>query len=100
MRLMQAEVDKEKEDKDWEKEREEARRRDEEKTEKNRKRREKKKAARGKNGASGKGGGVPERMEVEKVSMVKGPAGPRRDGNGAEGQAQQGEVGVIIHDED
>lgn len=45
LRLMQSEVEKEREDKEWEQKREEARRRDEEKTEKNRKRREKRNAA-------------------------------------------------------
>lgn len=100
MRLMQAEVEKEKEDKDWEKEREEARRKDEEKTEKNRRRRQRKKGARGKNGATGKGGAVAERMDVDKGSMVKGPAVPSQDGDGAEGQTKQEEIGVIIHEED
>lgn len=99
---MQTEVDKEKEDADWAKQREEARRKDEEKTEKNRRRREKKRAARGKNGGAGKGAAPAETMDVDKGSSGKGPAGPTRDGDAvdADGQPQQEEVGVIIHEED
>lgn len=102
LRLMQAEVDKEKEDVEWTKQREEARRRDEEKTEKNRRRREKKRAARGKNGGAGKGPAPAETMEVDKGSSGKGRAGPTSSGEavGADGQPQQEEVGVIIHEED
>lgn len=101
LRLMQAEVDKEKEDVEWTKQREEARRRDEEKTEKNRRRREKKRAARGKNGGAGKGPASAETMEVDKGTSGKGPAGPTGYGEavGADGQPQE-EVGVIIHEED
>ncbi|KKK23355.1 hypothetical protein ARAM_002169 [Aspergillus rambellii] len=45
LRLIQDEIDREKEDGEWEKKREEARRKDDDKTEKNRKRREKRNAA-------------------------------------------------------
>lgn len=102
LRLMQAEVDKEKEDADWKKQREEARRKDEEKTEKNRRRREKKKAMRGRNGGSGKGVSSAETMEVDKGSLGKEPAAPTQDGGsaGVDGQPQQEEIGVIIHEED
>lgn len=59
LRLMQSEVDREKGDEEWEMEREETRRRDEEKTEKNRKRREKRNAAKKKsNGKKGGGAGA------------------------------------------
>lgn len=102
LRLMQAEVDKEKVDKDWEKEREETRKKDDEKTEKNRRRREKKRAARGnKKDAGAHGAGSAGRMDVDKPS-VKGMAalGPSGDSK-VEGQVSYEEVpGVIIHDED
>lgn len=106
LRVMQAEVDKEKEDADWERQREEARRKDEEKTEKNRRRREKKRAVRGKNGGknggAGKGVSAAETMEVDKGSSGKGVAAPTQDGGtvDVDGQPQQEEIGVIIHEED
>lgn len=104
LRLMQAEVDREKGDAEWEKQREEVRRKDEEKTEKNRRRREKKRATRGKNGGkngAGKGVASAETMEVDKGSSAEGQAAPTQDGGSADvdGQPQQ-EVGVIIHEED
>lgn len=105
LRLMQAEVDKEKEDADWKRQRDEARRRDEEKTEKNRRRREKKRNMRGKNGGNAKGAAAAagETMEVEKSLSGKGPAAPTQDGGrpaDVDGQPQQEEIGVIIHEED
>ncbi|KAJ5154960.1 Protein of unknown function DUF1168 [Penicillium coprophilum] len=98
LRMMQSEVDNEKSDEAWKKEREEARRKDEEKTEKNRRRREKKKNARGK-----KGGG-----DQNDVALVKSAAAPGsmvtmegQDGAAADVQMAQQEVpGVIFHDED
>ncbi|KAJ5577683.1 uncharacterized protein N7459_006647 [Penicillium hispanicum] len=103
LRLMQSEVDKEKDDANWEKQREEAKRKDDEKTEKNRRRREKKKAARGnnKNASGGK-------MDVDQPSsLAKGPQAPGATNihSGADADADaavhQVEVpGVIIHEED
>ncbi|KAJ5815965.1 hypothetical protein N7447_008198 [Penicillium robsamsonii] len=98
LRLMQSEVDNEKSDEAWEKEREETKRKDNEKTEKNRRRREKKKNARGK-----KGGG-----DQNDVAPVKSAAAPGsmvtmedRDGGATDGQVGEQEVpGVIFHDED
>ncbi|KAJ5174616.1 uncharacterized protein N7482_000493 [Penicillium canariense] len=99
LRLMQAEVDKEKNNADWEKQREEAKRKDDEKTEKNRRRREKKRAARGGNKDSGKPS-----MDVDKPS-TKGPKPPSRaidqTADGGEGHQPAEEVpGVIIHEDD
>ena len=99
LRLMQSEVDKEKGDAEWEKQREEARRKDEEKTEKNRRRREKKRAARNGGKKDGGNGG----MDVDRPS-VKGPLPPSRDldhaADGGEGHPSAEVPGVIIHDED
>lgn len=99
LRLMQSEVDKEKGDAEWEKQRDEARRKDEEKTEKNRRRREKKRAARSGNKKEGGNGG----MDVDRPS-VKGPLPPSRDmdhtADGGEGHPSAEVPGVIIHDED
>ncbi|KAJ5211216.1 hypothetical protein N7491_011036 [Penicillium cf. griseofulvum] len=97
LRLMQSEVENEKSDEAWEKEREEAKRKDDEKTEKNRRRREKKRNARGKKGG-----------DQNDVAPAPGSAAPGtmvtmedQDGDAAEGQVPQQEVpGVIIHDED
>ncbi|KAJ6167389.1 hypothetical protein N7497_000232 [Penicillium chrysogenum] len=86
LRLMQSEVDNEKNNEAWLKEQEEKKRRDDEKTEKNRRRREKKKNARGK-----KGLGCPGSM----VNMEG------QDGGAVDGQVAQQEVpGVIFHEED
>ncbi|KAJ5576874.1 hypothetical protein N7535_003800 [Penicillium sp. DV-2018c] len=99
LRLMQEEVDQEKNNAMWEKEREEARRRDAEKTEKNRKRREKKKN-KGKKG--GNGGDARETAPTKNVaapgSMVPAEG---NDGDATDGPVAVQEVpGVIIHDED
>ena len=102
LRLMQAEVDKEKNDEEWEKEREAAKRRDDEKTEKNRRRREKKRAARGKQKDSGeKSGG--ENMEVERTSAVaeSSQASALENNQSGDVEAYHAEVpGVIIHEDD
>ncbi|KXG46478.1 uncharacterized protein PGRI_053340 [Penicillium griseofulvum] len=96
LRLMQSEVENEKSDEAWEKEREEAKRKDNEKTEKNRRRREKKRNLRAKKGG-----------DQNDVAPVNGPAPGSmvtmedHDGGAVEGQVPQQEVpGVIIHDED
>ena len=83
LRLMQSEVDREKGDEEWEKEREETRRRDEEKTEKNRKRREKRNAAKKKSNGKKGGAGV-------------GANGNGDGDNGGEGMAVE-ETGVDAH---
>lgn len=103
LRMMQSEVDKEKGDEEWEKERAETKRKDDEKTEKNRRRREKKKAARGKKGVDEpKAPGTA--VAVDKNVGIKGPRAPglpnEQDG-AADGQQQYEEVpGVIIHEDD
>jgi len=103
LRMMQSEVDKEKGDEEWEKERAETKRKDDEKTEKNRRRREKKKAARGKKGVDEpKAPGTA--VAVDKNAGMKGPRVPglpnEQDG-AADGQQQYEEVpGVIIHEDD
>ncbi|KAJ5155886.1 hypothetical protein N7492_008689 [Penicillium capsulatum] len=99
LRLMQSEVDKEKNDEEWEKERQEAKRKDDEKTEKNRRRRDKKKAARGKKDGGAKAGG---KMDIDKVSAGQGLAAPHL--NSADGGDEQPQYaaevpGVIIHED-
>ncbi|KAJ5390412.1 uncharacterized protein N7496_001480 [Penicillium cataractarum] len=100
LRLMQSEVDREKGDAEWEKQREETKRKDEEKTEKNRRRREKKRAARSGNKKADGGNGA---MDVDRPSM-KGLLPPNRDmdqsADGVEGYPSAEVPGVIIHDED
>lgn len=96
-------MSKEKNDAEWEKEREEAKKKDEQKTDKNRRRREKKKAARGKQKNTGAGG-----MEVDGPTpgMAKGPRAPGvplpTGGENADSEPQHVEEvpGVIIHEED
>ncbi|KAF3386740.1 PRKR-interacting protein 1 [Penicillium rolfsii] len=105
LKMMQSEVEKEKGDAEWIKQREEARRKDEEKTEKNRRRREKKRAARSggkKEGGNGSGNGNGG-MDVDGTSF-KGPMPSNRDMeqivDGGEGHPSVEVPGVIIHDED
>lgn len=100
LRQMQSEVDKEKDNADWDKEREAMKKKDEEKTEKNRRRREKKRAARGnKKDDSAK-------MDVDdKTSSKPEGLGPRpqvaENGDTVDDHGQQAELpGVIIHDDD
>lgn len=101
LRMMQSEVDREKDDEDWDKEREETKRKDDEKTEKNRRRRDKKKAARG-NKKDGGAKNAAGKMDIDKVSAGQGLAAP--DLNSANAGAEQVphvEVpGVIIHEDD
>ncbi|KAJ5988950.1 hypothetical protein N7481_004160 [Penicillium waksmanii] len=104
LRLMQSEVDKDQGDKDWEKEREDTKRKDDEKTEKNRRRREKKKAARGNKKGPEEAKAPGTVTEVGGKGGMKGPRAPGQqqgqDGT-TDGQPQYEEVpGVIIHDED
>lgn len=100
---MQADVDREKSDKSWEKEREVTKRKDEEKTERNRRKREKRKAAKNKKEASGN----------EQVDMMDGvqaslnglkPAGKKGDkkdqADTSADVEKQETPGVIIYEED
>ncbi|KAJ5590701.1 hypothetical protein N7450_004673 [Penicillium hetheringtonii] len=103
LRMMQSEVDKEKGDEEWEKERAETKRKDDEKTEKNRRRREKKKAARGKKGVDEpKAPGTA--VAVDKNVGIKGPRAPglpnEQDGAADEQQQYEEVPGVIIHEDD
>lgn len=99
LRLMQDEVDQEKAQDEWQREREETRRKDEERTEKNRKRRDKRRAAKKNNpGKPGEPGALPE--------LSGGGSGK---GTGVEGEGQGGSAngvdqsaempGVIIHED-
>ncbi|GAQ04182.1 PRKR-interacting protein 1 homolog [Aspergillus lentulus] len=111
LRLMQSEVEKEKEDKAWEHKREEARRKDEEKTEKNRRRREKRNAAKKKSNnnnnnnkdqdaaVANKG---PNRMAVEQaLRRTENGQGDEEDQEMlVDGADQSTETpGVIIHED-
>lgn len=104
LRLMQSEVDREKADQEWGSKREEAKRKDDEKTQKNRKRREKRKAAKEKNHRNGAMD-----MEVDGAGQKRGPdsvngdTGPGKDqeqGTTADGEPHGEEApGVIIHED-
>lgn len=97
---MEEELKKEKEDMEFNRAREEARRKDEEKTAKNRRKREKKKKGKGKKGKGGgdENGGNDAGDGVVKDATADGDAtAPEAEGDGHEnGEAP----GVIIHDED
>ncbi|KAE8381012.1 hypothetical protein BDV26DRAFT_256324 [Aspergillus bertholletiae] len=100
LRMMESEVSKEKDDRDWEKQREEARRKDEEKTEKNRKRREKRNAAKNKKKDASSNGKGPGHM------VVDGPTTTTLDGNKGQDQSWPADAvehvetpGVIIHED-
>ncbi|KGO70593.1 Protein of unknown function DUF1168 [Penicillium italicum] len=98
LRMMQSEVDAEKNNETWEKEREEKKRKDDEKTEKNRRRREKKKNARGKKGGGDQNDNAPVESSAAPGSMV---TMEDQDGGAVDGPVAQQEVpGVIFHDED
>jgi hypothetical protein len=100
LKLMQQEVDREKNESEWAKKMEETKKKDEEKTEKNRKRREKRNAAkRGKKkGTSTAAGGNAEKdgdgeMDVtEDAKATNGSAG-------VDGEAYVETPGVIFHDD-
>ena len=102
LRLMQSEVDKEKGDAEWEKQRDEARRKDEEKTEKNRRKRDKRKAAKKGNARQPKTEG----MVIDSEGPTKKGPEQKPDGTNGEhpgeasGHDQIDETpGVIIHDD-
>lgn len=89
IKLMEEELKKEKDEIEFNKAREEAKRKDEEKTEKNRKKREKRKKGKGKKGKSG--------GDEDGGNDATDAAVPEAKEDGHE----NGEVpGVIIHDED
>ncbi|RDW86861.1 PRKRIP1 family protein [Aspergillus mulundensis] len=101
LRLMQDEVDREKDGAEWQRQQDEVKRKDEEKTEKNRKRREKRnkaKAKGGKKGGAGAAGGGEakgDEMDVtEEKTATKGP-----EGNGDQTVEAVEAPGVIIHDD-
>ncbi|KAL4781836.1 hypothetical protein BJX76DRAFT_311921 [Aspergillus varians] len=103
LRLMQEEVDRDKDQVEWRKKQEEVRRKDEEKTEKNRKRREKRnKAKSGKNKGGSGGGKESDAMDV--TGEGRGAPATNGSGGGAVEGDQTGEavvepLGVIIHDD-
>ncbi|BAE60940.1 hypothetical protein BDV35DRAFT_363971 [Aspergillus flavus] len=100
LRMMETEVSREKEDKDWEKQREEARRRDEEKTEKNRKRREKRNAAKNKKKGAGSNGKGPDNMAVDGPTKGALDGDKNEDQNWLADAVEHAETpGVIIHED-
>ncbi|KAL4965910.1 PRKRIP1 family protein [Aspergillus stella-maris] len=91
LKLMQDEVDREREGDEWQKKQEEVKRKDEEKTEKNRKRREKRnKAKKGK-----KGGG----MDVGEDKGTSTTAAGSGGGQGDQAEVAVETPGLIIHDD-
>ncbi|KAF3492274.1 uncharacterized protein GIQ15_01791 [Arthroderma uncinatum] len=104
IKLMDEELKKEKDELEFNKAREEARRKDEEKTEKNRKKREKRKKTKGKKGKTGveDGGEVVADQEMAANGAAKGTSADGVTGQEAKVDGyDNGEVpGVIIHDED
>ncbi|KAL4957247.1 hypothetical protein BDW69DRAFT_201471 [Aspergillus filifer] len=102
LKLMQDEVDREREGNEWQKKQEEVRRKDEEKTEKNRKRREKRnKAKKGKKGG-GAGASAAGQGDGMDVTEDKGTSTTAAGSGGGEGQLVEVAVetpGVIIHDD-
>ncbi|KAL4870934.1 hypothetical protein BDV12DRAFT_164944 [Aspergillus spectabilis] len=106
LRLMQDEVDREKDGVEWQKKQEEVRRKDEEKTEKNRKRREKRnKAKAGKKSGEGgnSNGGATARKGVDAMDIT-GERKGALNGSGGNHEGDQMEAvietpGVIIHDD-
>lgn len=100
LRLMEGEVRREKGDEEWEREREEVRVRDEEKTGKNRKRREKRNAAKkrsnDKRGAANENGAGGDGMAVGEISTA---TGTQDADQGADRAPVEEAPGVIIHDD-
>lgn len=101
---MDDEVRKEKADEEFEKKREEMRKRDEERLGKNRKRREKRKVAKGKGKGSAAGAGATangDGTEAMDVESRKGPAvGGLGTGEAGSGATNPEEIGIVIHDDD
>ncbi|CEL07543.1 Putative DUF1168 domain-containing protein [Aspergillus calidoustus] len=101
LKLMQQEVDREKNESEWAKKMEETRKKDEEKTEKNRKRREKRNAAkRGKKkGPSAGAGGNTEKEVDGEMDVTEDAKATNGSGAGMDGEAYADTPGVIIHDD-
>ena len=97
LRLMQSEVDKEKGDDEWVREREETRKKDDEKTEKNRKRREKRNAAKKKKDDKG-GAGVGSAKASGRMAVDADPGVHNAANDGGVPPAEE-TPGVIIHDD-
>ncbi|CBF83340.1 hypothetical protein AN3135.2 [Aspergillus nidulans FGSC A4] len=112
LRLMQEEVDREKEGAEWQRKQEEVRRKDQEKTEKNRRRREKRNKAKAKGakkgagaGAAGAGadaGGAAEGGKGSDEMDVTEEKGVTTNKTGEEDQTEAAveTSGVIIHDDE
>ncbi|KAL4749925.1 hypothetical protein BDW72DRAFT_194389 [Aspergillus terricola var. indicus] len=103
LRLMQEEVDREKEGTEWQRKQEEVRRKDQEKTEKNRRRREKRNKAKAKGakkgagaGGAAEGGKGPDEMDVTEKSVTTN----RTEGEENQTDAAVETPGVIIHDDE
>ncbi|KAL4907981.1 hypothetical protein BDW74DRAFT_114423 [Aspergillus multicolor] len=99
LRLMQDEVDREKDGAEWQRKQDEVRRKDEEKTEKNRKRREKRNKAKAKGGKKGGSGGGDESKGDEMDVTEEKPATNGAEGHGDQSVEAVETPGVIIHDE-
>ncbi|KAL3453338.1 hypothetical protein BJX65DRAFT_263645 [Aspergillus insuetus] len=101
LKLMQQEVDREKNESEWAKKMEETRKKDEEKTEKNRKRREKRNAAkRGKKkGPSTGAGGNAEKDGDCEMDVTEDAKATNGSAGGVDGEAYVETPGVIIHDD-
>lgn len=105
LRLMQSEVDQEKGDAEWMREREETRKKDEEKTEKNRKRRDKRNAAKKKkdekngNGNPGVVSASTAAKGEDKMAVDAGSGVHNGAGDMGVAQAEETHPGVIIHDD-
>lgn len=97
LRLMQSEVDKEKGDDEWVREREETRKKDDEKTEKNRKRREKRNAAKKKKDDRD-GAGVGSVKASNRMAVDADPGVHNAANDGGVPPAEE-TPGVIIHDD-
>ncbi|KAL5340127.1 hypothetical protein BJX70DRAFT_132883 [Aspergillus crustosus] len=101
LKLMQNEVDREKDEVEWQKKQEDVRRKDEEKTEKNRKRREKRnKVKGGKKGGGESNGSATAKKRVDAMDITNDGKGVHNGyGGDAEVEAAVETPGVIIHDD-
>ncbi|KAL4775368.1 hypothetical protein BDW60DRAFT_204626 [Aspergillus nidulans var. acristatus] len=107
LRLMQEEVDREKEGAEWQRKQEEVRKKDQEKTEKNRRRREKRNKAKAKGAKKGAGagadaGGAAEGGKGSDEMDVTEEKGVTTNKTGEEDQTEAAveTPGVIIHDDE
>ncbi|KAL3482354.1 hypothetical protein BJX99DRAFT_1056 [Aspergillus californicus] len=97
LRMMQEDIDREKDESEWGKKMEETRRKDDEKTEKNRKRRDKRNKA--KAGKKGSGGGAAATAATAGKDVSKDTTGASNKSEGYEGEPSIETQGVIIHDD-